>query len=55
MNKLDVFNPFLSNKNRERHISKEKKNILDSFNDGNDKFIDLIDNNNPSPNITCVA
>ena len=41
MNKLDVFNPFLSNKNRERHISKEKKNILDSFNDGNDKFIDI--------------
>ena len=41
MNESEVFNSYILKMIKERHISKAKKYILDSFNDGNDKFIDI--------------
>ena len=41
MNESEVFNPYISEDDKKRHISKVRKNILDSFKNGNDKFIDI--------------
>ena len=41
MNESEVFNSYISEDDKKRHLSKARKNILDSLKNGNDKFIDI--------------